>query len=93
MLSDLIRDTVRFKILGIKYTDADSNRRAMKVEQSAVYREMYPFPVKIQVMLLENLQDLPMGIASFLAYEPGPQKYFLQQGIVPAYARIQLYEE
>jgi hypothetical protein len=65
----------------------------MKVEQSAVYREMYPYPAKIRAYLLENLRNLPMGLAAFLAYEPEPQKYFLQKGIVPAYARIQLYEE
>lgn len=93
MLSDLIRDTAEFKLLGIKYTDSDGNRRSMKVEQSAVYREMYPYPAKIQAYLLENLRNLPMGLAAFLAYEPEPQKYFLQKGIVPAYARIQLYEE
>ncbi|MFM8437505.1 MAG: substrate-binding domain-containing protein [Candidatus Kapaibacterium sp.] len=93
LLSDMIKDTAAFKLLGIKYTDKDMNRRSMKVEQSAVYREMYPYPVKIEAYLLENLRNLPMGMASFLAFETGPQKYFLDQGIVPAYARIQLIEE
>lgn len=93
LLSELIKDTSEFKLLGIKYTDKDANRRSMLVEQSAVYREMYPFPVKIESYLLEDLRNLPMGVASFLAYETLPQQYFLKQGIVPAYARIQLIEE
>lgn len=92
-LSEMIKDTATFKLLGIKYTDADMNRRSMTVEQSAVYREMYPYPVKIEAYLLENLRNLPMGVASYLAFETEPQKYFLNQGIVPAYARIQLTEE
>jgi hypothetical protein len=92
-LSEMIKDTVSFKLLGIKYTDKDMNRRSMTVEQSAVYREMYPYPVKIEAYLLENLRNLPMGLASYLAFETDPQKYFLNQGIVPAYARIQLTEE
>ncbi len=92
-LSQLIRDTSEFKLLGIKYTDADSNRRSMHVDQSAVYREMYPYPVKIVSYLLEDLQNLPMGIAAYLAYEPEPQKSFLTNGIVPTYAKIQLIEE
>lgn len=93
LLSEMIKDTSEFKLLGIKYTDKDANRRSMLVEQSAVYREMYPFPVKIESYLLEDLRNLPLGVASFLAYETLPQQYFLKQGIVPAYARIQLIEE
>ncbi len=92
-LSQLIADTARFKILRIRHTDADSNRSSELVEQSAVYRELYPYRVKLIVYLFEDLQNFPMGVASYLAFEPEPQASFLKKGIVPAYARIKLYEE
>ncbi len=92
-LSQVLADSARFKLLRIWHYDKDSNRCTEAVHQSSVYRELYPFPVKIRVYLLEDLQNLPMGVATYLAYEPEPQRFFLNKGIVPAYAKIQLYEE
>ncbi len=92
-LSQLASDTARFKLLRIRHTDADSNRSSCSVHQSSVYRELYPYPVKIWAYLLEDLRNYPMGVASFLAFEADPQAFFMNRGIVPAYAKIKLYEE
>lgn len=63
------------------------------VHQSTILRGLYPYQVNYWVYLLEERQNLPYWFASYFAKEEKVQKYFLDQGIVPAFARIRLIPE
>ncbi|MBL7999424.1 MAG: substrate-binding domain-containing protein [Candidatus Kapabacteria bacterium] len=93
LLSQLCNDTARFKMLRIGYTDSTGAYTKLTVHQSTVYRNMYPYPVRITALLKEDLRNFPFGVASYLATEAKPQRSFLTNGIVPAYAKIRLLEE
>lgn len=92
-LSQIVNKQNEFKMLAVCYTDSTGSRVTKKVHQSMVYLNIYPYPVKVMGYLLEDIRNLPFGILSFLAVEKEPQKSFLDAGIVPAFAKINVYEE
>jgi hypothetical protein len=92
-LSQLVNDTTRFKMISVGFVDSLGDYRMLKVHQSSVYRQLYPYAVPINAYLLTNDRNFALGCASYLAYETSPQYSFLQSGIVPAYAKIQLVEQ
>lgn len=92
-LSQLVNDTTRFKMVSVGFVDSLGDYRMLKVHQSTVYRQLYPYAVPINAYLLSKDRNFAFGCASYLAYETSPQYSFLQLGIVPAYAKIQLVEQ
>lgn len=93
LLSAVAQDTTRFKMLRIGYDDSTGTHRLLKVHQSTVYRERYPYPVQIIGYLFEDVRKLPYGLMSYLSTDAQAQRVFLDAGIVPAYAKIRLIEE
>lgn len=94
-LSQLINDK-NFKMISLGY-DSDSLNKYITpkpVHQGYIVQELYPYKVPYYAYLLEDRQDLPFWFGTYLAKQETVQKLFLDQGIVPAFARIKLkYEE
>ncbi len=61
-----------------------------EVHQAYILMRKYPFIVRYYVYLLKNKRDLPYWFATYLAKETVAQKYFLDYGIVPTYAKFKL---
>ncbi len=92
-LSQVVKDTA-VKCLRISFTDTAGHYIFPHVvHQTNILRRFYPYVVPLYVYLLENRRNIPWWFATFLSKEAIVQKYFLNAGIVPAYARIKLVEE
>jgi ABC-type phosphate transport system substrate-binding protein len=92
-LSQVVKDT-NIKCLRISYTDSSGHYVFPHVvHQANILRRYYPYVVPLYVYLLENRRNIPWWFATFLSKEAIVQKYFLNAGIVPAYAKIKLVEE
>jgi len=92
LLSQLVRDTA-FKILRIGFNDSSGVRVfPQHVHQGYVIQGMYPYPVPIYIVLKEAVSQysIPTGVMQFLARDGKAQRAFLEAGIVPAHAKIQL---
>lgn len=94
-LSQLVNDK-NFKMIRLGY-DSDSLHKYITpkpVHQGYIVQDLYPYKVPYYAYLLEDRQDLPFWFGTYLAKQETVQKLFLDQGIVPAFARIKLkYEE
>ncbi|HRP01719.1 MAG TPA: substrate-binding domain-containing protein [Candidatus Kapabacteria bacterium] len=62
------------------------------VHQGFIVQEKYPYIITDKVILLEDRMNKPFWFASYLSKETKVQKYFLDYGIVPAFAKIKLHE-
>jgi len=92
LLSQLVRDTA-FKMLRIGFTDTAGARvYPQHVHQGYVVQGMYPYPVPIYIMLKDAVSQysIPTGVMQFLARDGKAQRTFLDAGIVPAHAKIEL---
>ncbi len=92
-LSQVVKDT-GFKLIRIGYTDSTGKYiRPKPVHQGYIVQGLYPYRIIHWVYLLEDRRDLAFWFAKFLAVEEKVQKYFLNSGIVPAFAKIKLIPE
>jgi phosphate transport system substrate-binding protein len=94
-LSHLINDD-RFKMLqiGFQNDSTDEYISPKPVHQGYIVQDLYPFKVTYWGYLLEDRQNLPFWFVTYLAKQTIVQQYFLNQGVVPAFAKIKLkYEE
>lgn len=81
------------KMLRIGFSDSTGKRiRPAPVHPGYVIQDKYPFPAPIYVILSERASQhsLPAGLLVYLTRNGGVQKSFLDAGILPAHARIQL---
>ncbi len=63
------------------------------VNQPNILRELYPYIVKHYIYVLDKLNDNSMTFARYL-YNPGyAQKFFFENGIIPANAEFRLIED
>lgn len=94
-LSHLANDD-RFKMLQLGFT-TDSTEEYISpkpVHQGYIVQDLYPYKVTYWGYLLEDRQNLPFWFVTYLAKQTIVQQYFLNEGIVPAFAKINLkYEE
>ncbi len=91
-LSQVINDN-RFKF--IKFSYYDSTRSYVfphVVHQANIVRGFYPFIVKHYAYRFEERRDIAFWFSKFIGTEAVVQRYFLNSGIVPAYARVKLIE-
>jgi len=92
-LSRVAKDT-SLKLIKIGFTDSAGRRiRPKPVHQAYIVQDLYPYKVTIWAYLLEERRNLPFWFGKFLSIEEKVQRYFLDAGIVPAYARIKLIPE
>ena len=89
-LSNVVKNE-NVKMLRIGYQDStDKYINPKPVHQGWIVQGLYPYKVDYWVYLLEDRNNLPYWFASYLAKETKVQKYFLDQGIVPAFAKVKL---
>lgn len=82
------------RLLSLGYVDSAGAYVSPKpVHQSYVLMRKYPYVVPIYAYLRDDLRNLPWTLATFLGTDTEVQRHFLQQGIVPAFARIRLIPE
>jgi ABC-type phosphate transport system substrate-binding protein len=92
-LSQVAKDTT-LKLLKIGFIDSAGRRiRPKPVHQAYIVQDLYPYKVTIWAYLLEERRNLPFWFGKFLSIEEKVQRYFLDAGIVPAFARIKLIPE
>lgn len=60
------------------------------VHQAYIVMRKYPWIVTYYAYLLKDKRDLPYWFATYLAKENVIQKYFLDYGLVPTYAKFKL---
>ena len=94
-LSHLVNDS-RFKMIELGFQNDSTGEyiRPKPVHQGYIVQDLYPYKVTYWGYLLENRQNLPFWFVTYLAKQTIVQQYFLNQGVVPAFAKIKLkYEE
>lgn len=92
-LGQVVKDG-RFKCLALGYTDSTGKYiNAKPVHQGYIVQGLYPYIVTYYVYLAERQRNLPYWFAMYVARETKVQRYFLDHGIVPAYAKIHLIPE
>jgi len=92
LLSQFVHDT-SVKLLQLSYRDSAGVYQSPKpVHQAYVAMKKYPFIVPIVMMLRDPVgqYNLPGGVLQYLARTGDVQRTFLDAGIVPGYARIEL---
>lgn len=92
LLSQFVNDT-SVKLLQLSYLDSAGVYQTPKpVHQAYVAMKKYPFIVPIVMMLRDPVgqYNLPGGVLQYLARTGDVQRTFLDAGIVPGYARIEL---
>lgn len=91
-LSQLVkRDDV--KMLRLGYMDSTGTWvRPKPVHQAYLVQGLYPFPVPIYITLRDRASNynLPSGFMLFVARDGNAQRTFLDAGIEPGYAKIEL---
>jgi len=93
-LSQIALDT-NINLIKISFVDSTGKYINPKpVHQAYVLQNLYPYKIPLYAYLLENrIKSLPYWFATFLGKETKVQKYFLNSGIVPAFAKIKLIPE
>jgi ABC-type phosphate transport system substrate-binding protein len=82
------------KALRIGFTDTTGKYISPKpVHQSYIVQRLYPYIIYYYSYLLKDMRDLPWWLASFLEKEAVVQRYFLNAGIVPGFAKIKIIRE
>jgi hypothetical protein len=95
LLSQFARDTT-VKLIRLSYTDSNDVYEPPKpVHASYVIMGKYPYPVPIYIVLRENVSQysLPSGYLLYVARDGKAQRTFLDAGIEPGYAKIELIIE
>ncbi|MBI2793555.1 MAG: substrate-binding domain-containing protein [Ignavibacteria bacterium] len=95
LLSQFIRDTT-VKLIRLSYTDSNGVYETPKpVHASYIVMGKYPYPVPIYIVLRENVgqYSLPSGYLLYVARDGKAQRTFLDAGIEPGYAKIELITE
>ncbi len=89
-LSDIVKKP-EFKMLRISFINKEGKRIPPQVvHQGYIVQEKYPYIIEHKVILREDRMNKPFWFASYLSKETKVQKYFLDYGIVPAFAKIEL---
>ncbi|MDC1068188.1 hypothetical protein OAQ99_03400 [Candidatus Kapabacteria bacterium] len=82
------------KMLPLGFVDSTGKyQRAVPVHQSYLVRGRYPYTFVWFMYMLEERQNLPYWFSKYIAQETKVQKYFLDQGVVPAFAKFRLIPE
>lgn len=92
LLSQFVNDK-SVKLLQLSYLDsAGVYQKPKPVHQAYVAMKEYPYIVPIVMMLRDPVgqYNLPGGVLQYLARTGDVQRTFLNAGIVPGYARIEL---
>ena len=83
-----------FKILRISYVDFSGKYIFPRVvHQSNIVRKLYPYIVTHYIYIYDQKKDASMRLGRYLSKHGNAQKYFLDQGIAPAFAKIQITDE
>jgi ABC-type phosphate transport system substrate-binding protein len=89
-LSNIVNQ-ISYKALKISFNDSTGRREPPQiVHQAFIVQGRYPYIIEYRIILKEDRMSRPFWFSSFLAKETKVQKYFLESGIVPEYARIKL---
>lgn len=91
-LSQLVKRS-DVKMLRLGYMDSTGTWvRPKPVHQSYLVMGQYPFPVPIYIALRDKAgnYNLPSGFMLFVARDANAQRTFLEAGIEPGYAKIEL---
>lgn len=92
-LSKYGRDT-SVKLLKIGFTDTTGKRiYPQKVHPGNIVQGRYPFPVNYYGYLLEDRMNLPWGFFTYMRTNERIQKSFLDAGIIPGFAKLELIVE
>ncbi len=80
-----------FKSLRVGFINKDGKRIPPQiVHQGFIVQEKYPYIVEYKAILREDRRNKPFWFASYLSKETKVQKYFMDSGLVPGYAKIVL---
>lgn len=89
-LSNLVKKP-EFKMLRIGFINRDGKRIPPQiVHQGFIVQEKYPYIVEHKVILREDRKNKPFWFASYLSKETKVQKFLMDYGIVPAFAKVVL---
>lgn len=89
-LSNLVKKP-EFKMLRIGFINKDGKRIPPQiVHQGFIVQEKYPYIVEHKVILREDRKNKPFWFASYLSKETKVQKFLMDYGIVPAFAKVVL---
>lgn len=92
-LSQILKQP-ELKPLRISYTDSTGNYIFPRVvHQANIVRKLYPYIITLYIYVADEKKDAAMRLARYLSKNGNAQKYFLDQGIAPAFAKIKLIDE
>lgn len=92
-LSKFLKDTT-IKLLRVGFADSTGKRIfPQAVHPGNIVRGNYPFAVNYYGYLLEDRMNLPWGFFTFLRTDKNIQQSFLDAGLVPAFAKLELIEQ
>jgi len=92
-LSQIIKHP-EFKTLRISYIDSSGKYVFPRVvHQSNIVRKLYPYIVTHYIYIYDQKKDASMRMGRYLSKHGNAQKYFLDNGIAPAFAKIQITDE
>lgn len=95
LLSQFVRDTT-VKMIRLSYTDSNGVYESPKpVHAGYLVMGKYPYPVPIYIVLRESVgqYSLPSGYLLYIARDGKAQRTFLDAGIEPGYAKLELITE
>lgn len=82
---------IDYKMLRISFLNKEGTRIPPQVvHQGFIVQNKYPYIVNLKVILREEMRNKAFWFASYLSKEAIVQKYFLNSGIVPEYAKFAL---
>ncbi|MCZ2133266.1 MAG: substrate-binding domain-containing protein [Bacteroidetes bacterium] len=92
-MSKFGRDTT-VKLIRIGFSDSTGKRvYPQTVHPGNIVRGKYPFSVNYYGYLLEDRMNLPWGFFTFMRTDKRVQQSFLNAGIAPAFAKLELIEQ
>ncbi len=90
LMSQVTKDTT-LKMLRLGFTNKDKKRiYPQTVHPGYIVQDMYPFKITYYAYLKEQRRNLPFWFARYLEQDREAQKYFLDAGILPEYAKLVL---
>lgn len=63
------------------------------VHQANIVRKLYPYIVTHYIYIISNTKEAAMRLGRYISKQGNAQRYFLNSGIVPAFAKIKLINE
>lgn len=82
------------KLLKVGFTDTTGKRiYPQKVHRGNIVQGRYPFPVQYYGYLLEDRMNLPWGFFTYMRTDTRVQQSFLDAGIIPGFAKLELIVE